>query len=137
MRGPASVRAGVEQERDERGGVADDAHAHRRSASRAARIGGVDARAGVRDHVPARPPLTGIAEVAGPEELRMDEFIRRALSARHDSREAIADENARYFGARLGERILLPGDEALLAETRFEDWLDESVAEVAGATANR
>jgi hypothetical protein len=67
----------------------------------------------------------------------MDEFIRRALSARHDSREAIADENARYFGARLGERILLPGDEALLAETRFEDWLDESVAEVAGATANR
>jgi hypothetical protein len=49
----------------------------------------------------------------------------------------IADENARFFGARLGERTLLLGDDALLAETRFEDWLDESVTEVAGATANR
>lgn len=49
----------------------------------------------------------------------------------------IADENARYFGARLGERTLVPGDDAFLAETRFEDWLDESVTEVALATANR
>jgi hypothetical protein len=30
----------------------------------------------------------------------MDEFIGRALSARHDPREVIADENARYFGSR-------------------------------------
>jgi hypothetical protein len=67
----------------------------------------------------------------------MDEFIRRALSARHDPRDVIADENARYLGGRLGERTLLPGDDALLAETSFEDWLDESVTAVADATANR
>ena len=51
--------------------------------------------------VSVRPPLNGTVEVGGPEELPMDEFIRRALSARHDPREVIADENARYFGARL------------------------------------
>jgi hypothetical protein len=67
----------------------------------------------------------------------MDEFIRRALSARNDPREVVADESARYFGARLGERTLLPGDDALLVGTLFGDWLDKSVAEAAGATANR
>jgi uncharacterized protein YbjT (DUF2867 family) len=82
-----------------------------------------DVAAAVAD-VCGRPPLNSIVEVGGPQKLRMDEFIRRALSARHDPREVIADENARYFGARLGERTLLPGDDALLAETRFEDWLD-------------
>ena len=87
----------------------------------------VDEVAAVVADVSVRPPLNGIVEVGGPEAFRMDEFIRRALSARHDPREVIADENARYFGARLGERTLLPGDDALVAETRFEDWLAESV----------
>jgi hypothetical protein len=32
-------------------------------------------------------------------------FIRRALSARHDPREVIAAENARYFGGPLTVRV--------------------------------
>ena len=40
----------------------------------------------------------------------------------------IADPSARYFGAELDERTLLPGDGALLARTRFEDWLRPTVA---------
>ncbi len=50
-----------------------------------------------------------------------------ALSARHDPREVITDPNERYFGARLDERTLVPGDDASIAETRFEDWLSHSL----------
>ena len=70
-------------------------------------------------------PVNGIVEVAGPEQFRLDELIRRGLSARHDPREVIADPQARYFGAELGERTLVPGDDARLGETRFEDWLSQ------------
>jgi uncharacterized protein YbjT (DUF2867 family) len=71
-------------------------------------------------------PLNGIAEVAGPEPLRFDEFIRRGLTARHDPRQVIADPNARYFNAVLDERSLLPDDGARLGETRLDDWLSQS-----------
>src|SRR5215207_5140871 len=59
----------------------------------------------------------------GPERLRLDELIRRGLRARNDRRDVIADPRARYFGAELSERTLVPGDDARLGETRLEDWL--------------
>jgi uncharacterized protein YbjT (DUF2867 family) len=70
-------------------------------------------------------PVDGIVEVAGPEQFRLDEFIRRGLSARNDPRKVVADPHARYFGAELGERTLVPGDDARLGGTRFEDWLSQ------------
>jgi len=73
-------------------------------------------------------PLNGIVEVAGPERFRFDTLIRQGLSARRDPREVIADPHARYFGAELGERTLVPGDDARLAETRFDDWLSQTAA---------
>jgi uncharacterized protein YbjT (DUF2867 family) len=73
-------------------------------------------------------PVNGVIEVAGPEQFRLDELIRRGLAARNDPREVIADPNARYFGALLGERTLIPGEGARLGETRFEDWLGQAVA---------
>jgi len=73
--------------------------------------------------VAAGTPLNGTMEVAGPERFRFDEFIRRSLIARHDPREVIADPHARYFGAELSENSLIPGGDAQLGETRFEDWL--------------
>jgi uncharacterized protein YbjT (DUF2867 family) len=71
-------------------------------------------------------PLNGIVEVAGPEQFRFDELIRRGLGARHDPRQVIADPGARYFGAVLGERTLVPGEGAHLAETRIEYCLSQS-----------
>jgi uncharacterized protein YbjT (DUF2867 family) len=68
-------------------------------------------------------PVNGIVEVAGPEKFRLDELIRRCLSALGDSREVVADPNALYSGARLSERTLVPQDDAKLGEIRFEDWL--------------
>ena len=44
-------------------------------------------------------PVNGTVEVAGPEQFRLDELIRRGLGARNDPREVIADPHARYFGA--------------------------------------
>jgi hypothetical protein len=35
----------------------------------------------------------------------------------------VADPHARYFGAELAERALVPGIDARLGEIRFEDWL--------------
>lgn len=73
--------------------------------------------------VSAGSPLNGVVEVAGPRQYRLDELISQALSARNDPRQVISDPSARYFGALLAERTLVPGDDARLAETRFEDWL--------------
>jgi hypothetical protein len=70
--------------------------------------------------------VNGIAEVAGPEQFRLDELIRQGLAARNDPRDVVADPHARYFGAELSERTLVPGDDAILAETRFGDWLSQS-----------
>jgi uncharacterized protein YbjT (DUF2867 family) len=78
-------------------------------------------------------PVNGIVEVAGPQEFRLDGLLRRSLEARNDPRQVYPDSRARYFGAALGERTLLPGDGARLAETRFEDWLRQSVASTPGA----
>ena len=75
-------------------------------------------------------PLNGIVEVAGPEQFRFDELIRLGLSARKDPREVIADPRARYFGTELSERSLVPGDDAQLGETRFDDWLSQPASQI-------
>ena len=73
-------------------------------------------------------PVNGIVEIAGPEEWRLDELIRRGLAARHDPRQVVSDAHARYFGAELHERTLLPDKGASLGESRFENWLSQSMA---------
>jgi uncharacterized protein YbjT (DUF2867 family) len=72
-------------------------------------------------------PLNGTIEVAGPQQFRFDELIRQGLGARNDAREVVVDPHARYFGAQLGERSLMPGDDARLGEIRFEQWLGQPV----------
>ncbi|MGH8950350.1 MAG: SDR family oxidoreductase [Acidimicrobiia bacterium] len=74
------------------------------------------------------PPINGTIEVGGPEQFRFDEFIRKGLRANKDPREVVADPKASYFGAQLSERTLVPDDGATLAQTRFEDWLDQTLA---------
>lgn len=78
-------------------------------------------------------PVNGIVEIAGPQQFRFDEFIRLGLGARHDPRDVIADPHARYFGAELGERSLVPGADARLGEIRFEEWLGKPVPQAVPA----
>jgi len=79
------------------------------------------------------PPVNGTVEIGGPEQFRLDELVRRRLAALKDLREVIADPNARYAGAKLGERTLVPGNDARLGETRFETWLSQSTRQIAAA----
>jgi uncharacterized protein YbjT (DUF2867 family) len=73
-------------------------------------------------------PLNGTIEIGGPEAFPMDELVRRDLTARRDPRRVVADPHARYFGAELAERSLVPGPDAQLGTARFDDWLAQSLA---------
>jgi uncharacterized protein YbjT (DUF2867 family) len=75
-------------------------------------------------------PINGIVEIGGPEQFCVDDLVRRRLALLKDSREVIADPNARYAGAKLGKDTLVPGKKAQLGETRFETWQ----AQLAGAS---
>ncbi len=78
-------------------------------------------------------PLNGSIEIAGPERFRFDEFIRRSLKARNDQREVVADPRARYFGAELTEKSLVPTGEAQLGKTGFEEWLSWAGAQASSS----
>jgi len=78
-------------------------------------------------------PVKGIVEFGGPEQFRVDELVRRRLASLNDPREVIADPNARYAGAKLSEKTLLPGNNARLGETRFETWLTQPAAQIPSA----
>lgn len=68
-------------------------------------------------------PVNGIREIGGPEQFRLDELVRRGLAAKGDRRVVVADPQARYFGALLEERTLVPEPGARLGEITFESWL--------------
>lgn len=76
-------------------------------------------------------PINGVVELGGPEQFRLDDLARRVLAANHDPRPVVEDAHARYFGAELSDRSLVPENTALVASTRFEDWLRASTAGVA------
>lgn len=73
-------------------------------------------------------PLNNTIEIAGPEPLRFEDFVRQGLRSVGEQRVVIACPQARYFGARLSERTLLPGNGAELGTTRFIDWLKQYTA---------
>jgi len=76
------------------------------------------------------PPVNGTVEIAGPEQFRMDELVRRRLAQLGDPREVIADPNALYSGAKVNDRTLVPGNNARLGETRYETWLNQLTGQV-------
>jgi hypothetical protein len=48
------------------------------------------------------------------------------LDSNGDARRVATDDRARYFGAELEEDSLIPGNDAHIAPTRFEDWLSQT-----------
>ena len=75
-------------------------------------------------------PVEGTIEIAGPEPIRMDEFVRQFLSATGDARKVNTDVHARYFGAELNDQSLVPGlgDKPRLGPTHYKDWLKRSTS---------
>jgi uncharacterized protein YbjT (DUF2867 family) len=73
------------------------------------------------------PPLNDTVEVGGPEAIPLDELAREVLSARENGRQVVADARARYFGAELNDKSLIPGPKARLGSLTFGDWLRQSI----------
>jgi uncharacterized protein YbjT (DUF2867 family) len=72
-------------------------------------------------------PRNGMIELAGPEPIHMDDLVRRYLTATRDARMVITDPNARYYGTKVNDQILTPGDNPRIGPTRFDEWLRRSV----------
>jgi uncharacterized protein YbjT (DUF2867 family) len=68
-------------------------------------------------------PRGGIVEQQGPEALALDDFVREVLGTRGDEREVVTGPDARYFGAEVDDRSLVPHNGARVAPTRLADWL--------------
>src|SRR6516225_2941038 len=68
-------------------------------------------------------PRGGIVEIAGPERAPFNEIVARYLKAVGDTREVVADPEARYFGGRVEERSFVPLGEARLGRITFDEWL--------------
>jgi len=71
-------------------------------------------------------PLNGTVELAGPEPIRLDELVRQFLSANKDARKVTTDVDALYYGIKLNDQSLTPGDNPRLGPTHFADWLSRS-----------
>lgn len=72
------------------------------------------------------PPLNATVEVAGPDPYPLDTLARDYLARIGDGRQVIADVHARYFGAELNDRTLMPGSHPRLGMIRFDDWLSDT-----------
>ncbi|HEY2473258.1 MAG TPA: SDR family oxidoreductase [Candidatus Cybelea sp.] len=70
-------------------------------------------------------PANGTIEIAGPEQVPLDELVLRYLIAHHNQRPVMSDIHARYFGVELNDRSLTPSDTPRIGPTRFEDWMSQ------------
>jgi uncharacterized protein YbjT (DUF2867 family) len=68
-------------------------------------------------------PVNGRIEIAGPDSLGLDAFVRTVLEADGDSRSVVADPHARYFGTELTDTSLVPLGEARIGRITFAQWL--------------
>ena len=73
-------------------------------------------------------PRSGIVEIAGPERAPLNEIVARYLKAVGDPRVVVSNPEARYFGARVEERSLVPLGEARLGRISLDEWLRRSKA---------
>jgi uncharacterized protein YbjT (DUF2867 family) len=72
-------------------------------------------------------PINGMVEVAGPDAIPLAEIAQRWLAAKHDKRQVVVDNKARYFGAELNDKSLTPGANPRIGKIRFDEWLNRSV----------
>jgi uncharacterized protein YbjT (DUF2867 family) len=78
--------------------------------------------AGVLVEVAAGEPRNGISEVAGPETQDLVDMARRTLTARGESLRLVPTWRGLY-GVEMAGEVLLPGPDARIAATTFEEWL--------------
>ncbi|HEY2626125.1 MAG TPA: cupin domain-containing protein [Candidatus Udaeobacter sp.] len=72
-------------------------------------------------------PVNGMIEVAGPDQIRQDELVRRFLTATGDPRNVVTDASAGYYGIKVNDQSLVPGENPRLGTTRFGEWLSRTI----------
>lgn len=76
-------------------------------------------------------PINAMINIAGPDKQGMDDFIRARFAATGDARQVVTDADARYYGAVLDERSIVPvdGEELTVYPTTFSEWMASRVAQ--------
>ncbi|MDW9416383.1 NAD(P)H-binding protein [Sinorhizobium meliloti] len=69
------------------------------------------------------PPINGVAEIAGPEPIRISDAVEKYLRQIGDRREIIVDNKTKYFGALLDDKTLMPGAGVRVGKTVYSEWV--------------
>ena len=81
------------------------------------------------------PPRGRARDLAGPQSQDLVDMARRTLAARGRALELVASWRGVPFGPELAGEVLLPGPDARLAATTFDDWLLEAWLSEGGGLA--
>ncbi|HEX5104080.1 MAG TPA: SDR family oxidoreductase, partial [Pirellulaceae bacterium] len=81
-------------------------------------------------------PTNGTLEIAGPEPIRQDEFVRKYLKATGDARGVTTDPTARYYGLEVNDSSLVPGKHPRVGSIRFSEWLSRNAPQKTAPVAN-
>ena len=74
-------------------------------------------------------PTNGTIEIAGPERVRLSDVVGRFLETTGDPRRVVASSDALYYGYKLDDDTLVPGDGARIAPTGPNEWFRRSASE--------
>lgn len=69
-------------------------------------------------------PLGRLIEIAGPDTHDLVDMARRTLTAQGDPVRLVASWRGSPLGVEMAGEVLLPGDDARIASTTFEVWLE-------------
>lgn len=67
-------------------------------------------------------PLNKIVEIAGPDKFNLSDLVQMYLTKNGDPRKVVADVHASYYGVELNDSMLVPGSDAKIFNTNFENW---------------
>lgn len=70
-------------------------------------------------------PLNTTIEIAGPEQFRLNELVKKYMLLKKDNREVIAESHAPYYGAELNDQSLVPGNDAKLGKINYDGWINQ------------
>jgi uncharacterized protein YbjT (DUF2867 family) len=73
-------------------------------------------------------PTNGTFEAAGPERVGLADLVQRYLTATKDPRKVVPDAEAHYFGLKLNNQSLTPGNNPRLGTTGFDAWFSKTQA---------
>lgn len=67
--------------------------------------------------------INGIVNIGGPDKLSFADMARAVLATQGDDKPVVVDPQATYFGTAVDDDSLVTGADAILARTRFADFL--------------